>query len=511
MKPQLAKSQLAILKHAPSIHRKYRPSSGNQSSFTNNSHSSTNHDHALALQRGGGGGGGGAGAGIGVSRAGATGFKPPSLLRRQSTRHKSFMDLDLPSMRPLRREPSMMELDPPSTLFAPAPIPSHFLPGPWAFFQAAEAQREQRQAQIEFLAKLQGLRLRDEQLFVNVMSGFAREYPVQFNQLTGLMRQMEIEMALGVDDKNLQQVEQRQLFQQQQQQQQLQYEQQLYQHDPLTWLKSMMVAGNTGKPFGKSSTLVGGRNDLKGTISGVLALAQTFGNQIYGSPGLPPPQQLFLQQQQEQQRQLEQQYWRQTGGRHPNHSNNHQDQRGGRGRGNEGGRHRGRGRGQQHNNNNHQGNGHFSSRPPPNLKRGKSFQQQQQTLQQLSAYQRQLYQQVQQMHSHTGGHQGRGRGGGLGGSVPMAHELMQYTAMAALAERTGNGHLQPGHTPQLGPSSPNSSPGSLSPLSPVGFGVAFGQPQPSMHTSQAQQLELAMHFNLNSQGSSRRSKYKPPH
>ncbi|KAG0028883.1 hypothetical protein BGZ82_008223, partial [Podila clonocystis] len=180
MKPQLGKSQLAIFKHAPSVRRKYRPSGGMGAHSNSNSNLNAASSTPATPGRGG----------IGVSRTGAPGFKPPSLLRRQSTRHKSFMELDLPSMRALRREPSLMELDPPSTLFAPAPTPANFLPGPWAFFQAAEAQREQRQEQVEFLAKLQELRLRDEQLFVNVMSGFAREYPAQFSQLTGFMKQM---------------------------------------------------------------------------------------------------------------------------------------------------------------------------------------------------------------------------------------------------------------------------------------------------------------------------------
>ncbi|KAG0342628.1 hypothetical protein BG004_005638 [Podila humilis] len=511
MKPQLGRSQLAILKHAPSVHRKYRPS-GSMGTHTqaqlNDQSTSSSSSSVTAVVRGGAV----AQGSIGVSRTGAPGFKPPSLLRRSTSRHKSYMELDLPSLRALRREPSMMELDPPSTLFAPAPTTSNFLPGPWAFFQAAEAQREQRQAQVEFLAKLQELRLRDEQLFVNVMKSFAKEYPVQFGQLTEFMKQMESELEQGIRDQNQEQQQQHQ----HQQQQQLQYRQQLYQQDPMSWLKEMMTSdGNQfGANVGGGAIGRAGRDDYRGTKSGVLALAQAFGNQIYGSPGIPPPQQLFLQQQEEQQRQLQFQYMKQAG-LTPRNVRYHQNQRGGHnnnnnhhnsnnGRGGRGGRGRGGHHQNHHSGQNGGGGGGGGARPLLILKRGKSYQQQQQAMQQMTAYQRQLHQQVQNS-------QGLGHNGATS-PVPMAHELMQYVAMAAMTEQQQS---PPVGTPQLGPASPNSSNGSLSPLSPLGFGAnnSFSQFSRGIPPTNQAGLELAamnMQLNLNSQGSSRRSRYKPP-
>ncbi|KAF9374499.1 hypothetical protein CPC16_001264, partial [Podila verticillata] len=72
MKPQLGKSQLAIFKHAPSVHRKFRPSG----SMGTHSHTHSNaHLNAASSTPTPGRGS------IGVSRTGAPGFKPPSLLR----------------------------------------------------------------------------------------------------------------------------------------------------------------------------------------------------------------------------------------------------------------------------------------------------------------------------------------------------------------------------------------------------------------------------------------------
>ncbi|KAF9949539.1 hypothetical protein BGZ72_008695 [Mortierella alpina] len=470
MKPQLGQSKLAILKHAPNAHRKRRPvdlrgkhTSAGGGPFASTSTSSSDSSQLAALS-------GTSGGGVGGARRTVASGHPPSLLRRQTTRNKSFMDIDLPSMRMLRREPSIMELDPPQTLFNPAPNPSHFLPGPWAFFQAAEAQREQRQAQVEFLTRLQELRLRDEQHFVQVMAGFARDCPVQFSQLTGFMKQMEVEMATAGENSYWAQHQQQRQQQQQQQQQ------------------------HCGRTMAN--------REQKGTKSSLLELAQLFGNKVNHANS-------YHQQHQKQQQQ--QQYGYQQG------SFAGQDgRRGGDRRGSRSGKSRGGGNGNF-------GNGGAMTgqqRQPsvPALRRGKTFQQQQQAMQQLTAYQRHLYQQVQQMHQQgqsPHGWQAAGHPNSVTSpvSTPMAHELMQYAAMAAMAERGGS---QNSPVPSLlsGLSSPTPSQysGPGSPLSPVGLGGLMGQLQQPRQGSQ-EQFELAamnMHMNMNSQGSSRRSRFKPP-
>ncbi|KAF9400748.1 hypothetical protein BGX21_003598, partial [Mortierella sp. AD011] len=263
MKPQFGKSKLTILKHAPTVHRKRRPielrhkqENGNDLNMSAGvGHGGRNIDSVSVLHRT-------AGPVHGHSHG------PPSLLRRQTTRHKSFMQLDLPSMRALRREPSMMELDPPMTLFTPAPTPSQFIPGPWAFFQAAEAQREQRQAQMEFLTRIQELRVRDEQLFVRMMASFAKECPVQFGQLTGFMRRMEMEMEMGVGPHMGSATPlalQQQLYQQQYQQQ---YQQYFFQNQ------------SQRQPVGDLCASQVNSREYNGTKLGLLALAQEFGNQV---------------------------------------------------------------------------------------------------------------------------------------------------------------------------------------------------------------------------------------
>ncbi|KAG0358623.1 hypothetical protein BC939DRAFT_435692 [Gamsiella multidivaricata] len=451
MKPQIGQSKLSILKHAPTVHRKRRPielrqkhSTLTRSAETPSSSSAGHADTPGILRRTGPG-------------------HPPSLLRRQTTRQRSFMDLDLPSLRALRREPSMMELDPPSTLFAPTPSPSHFTPGPWAFFQAAEAQREQRRAQMEFLTRLQELRVRDEQTFVQLMAGFARECPVQFGQLTGFMKRMEIEMEMSQ-----QQPQQHSFFQPHQQQHQQQRQQ-------VNDVWARMVNSR----------------EYNGTKVGLLALAQAYGGQIQSHSG--HPHEHFQQQQQHQNAG--------RGGRGGG--------RGGRGRGNN---HGGRGTGRD------SGAGAMNgqqARLPnvPSLRRGKTFQQQQQALQQLTAYQRHLYQQVQQLHQQKQGWQGSGLNSNV--TIPMAHELMQYAAMLA-----GDGNtnaIPPLLTSMPSPtSSIASSP--ASPISPLGLGSLMAQrqqqqQQQQVYLQQQQQqdpLQLAaMNMQLN-MGSSRRSRYKPP-
>ncbi|KAG9319999.1 hypothetical protein KVV02_001538 [Mortierella alpina] len=471
MKPQLGQSKLAILKHAPNAHRKRRPIDlrGKQSTSSGlgrygTSCTSSDSSQLATLS-------GTSGGGVGGARRTAASGHPPSLLRRQTTRNKSFMDIDLPSMKMLRREPSIMELDPPQTLFNPAPNPSHFLPGPWAFFQAAEAQREQRQAQVEFLTRLQELRLRDEQQFVRVMAGFARDCPGQFSQLTGFMKQMEVEMATAGENS----------YWTQQQQQRQQQQQQQYGN----WNRTMT------------------HREQKGAKSSLLELAQLFGNKVNHANSYP--------QQHQKQHHQQQQYGYQQG------SFAGQDaQRGGDRRGSRGGRPRG---GSQGNFGNAGAMAGQQRQPPvPALRRGKTFQQQQQAIQQLTAYQRHLYQQVQQMHQQgqsPHGWQAPGHPNSLTSPVatPMAYELMQYAAMAAMAERGGN-HNSPVPPLLSGLSSPTSSQysGPGSPLSPVGLDGLMGQLQQPGQGSQ-EQFELAamnMHMNMNSQGSSRRSRFKPP-
>lgn len=540
MKPQLGQSTLSILKHAPNVHRKRRPVElrGKQGSSTESpsnvtpvpgppgrrgstsTNESDNRPGGLStlrrtLSRSSGAFGGGS-----INHVHHHHHQgPPSLLRRQTTaRHKSFMVVDLPSMRVLRREPTMMELDPPATLFAPAPTPSHFQPGPWAFFQAAEAQREQRQSQIEFLTKLQELRVRDEQLFVQLMAGFAKECPVQFAQLTGFMKRMEMEMAAEE--------------QQQQHTHQLQQQQHHLQLQQDAWMRMMSA-----------------RED-RGTKTGLMSLAQTFGKSIQ-SVGSSHRDQFFSDQQQ-QQRQLWQQ--QQQGHQHGQnlllqqqlhnqfHSTGGQIGTGTTRPGLAQRRHTLAGT----------SNAQGPPRPVPQLRRGKTFQQQQQALQQLTSYQRQLYQQVQQTHLQQQHLQQQQQQQGWPGnnfsnmnsvplvtsptSIPLAHELMQYAAMQALGNNSGSpGGVPPfqmgnqGGVPSLS-TSPLTSPAlsghhgsnSLSPVTPPLGSFSFGGVGASdQHLQQHLQqkrnsidpLELAaqnMQMNLNSQGSSRRSRYKPP-
>ncbi|KAF9959911.1 hypothetical protein BGZ70_008735 [Mortierella alpina] len=444
MKPQLGQSKLAILKHAPNAHRKRRPIDlrGRQSASSGTGlfgQSNSSDNSQLAALSGTSGGGVG-----GARRTTASGH-PPSLLRRQTTRNKSFMDIDLPSMKMLRREPSIMELDPPQTLFNPTPNPSHFLPGPWAFFQAAGAQREQRQAQVEFLTRLQELRLRDEQQFVRVMAGFARDCPVQFSQLTGFMKQMEVEMATAGENSYFTQHQQQQQQQRQQQQQQ---------------------RGNWNRTMA--------HREHKGTKSSLLELAQLFGNKVNHANSFHPQNQTQYHQQQQQQQQ--QQYGYQQGslaGQGGQRSGDRRGSRGGRSRGGSSGMF-GKASAMA---------GQQRQPPVPALRRGKTFQQQQQAMQQLTAYQRHLYQQVQQMHQQgqsPHGWQAPGHPNSLTSpvSTPMAHELMQYAAMAAVAERNGH-HNSPVPSLLSGLSSPTSSQfsGPGSPLSPVGLGGLMGQQQ----------------------------------
>ncbi|KAG0057884.1 hypothetical protein BGZ90_005267 [Linnemannia elongata] len=553
MKPQLGQSKLSFLKHAPTVYRKRRPIdlrnrhgtllglgglSNDYSTFPTTAqppgtsplhhiHTQNNHGHHNL-----------------------THSRPPPLLRRQSTTtrgHKSFMDIDLPSIRALRREPSMMELDPPTTLFAPTPSPAHFLPGPWAFFQAAEAQRAQRQAQMEFLTRLQELRARDEQCFVQLMAGFAKECPVQFAQLTGFMRRMENELAFAA----------------------AQEEQQNNQN---SFLKNAGIGGpfQQGQQRRYSHTGVSASQDYwgrvqehresRGTKMGLLELAQLFGNQVQARSS--HGEQFHRDQQQQHLQQLRQQY----GGS----SLQLIDRRaslgtiglgggaGGVGNG-KGGRHGGR--------NGRPGgiNGQSRSASMPVLRRGKTFQQQQQAMQQLTAYQRQLYQHVQQIYQHQQqqqqqhlGYQNSLGNGSVGCvtspiAIPLTHELMEYAAMTAAMS---TGPASPTHSsnsssvnnlPALinslssSPSSslsssfasPPSSAGSGSPLSPPNYTSLVGQFQQQQQQqcpplSLQQQavslggqsyffetqdpLELAainMHINMNSQGSSRRQRYKP--
>ncbi|KAF9207544.1 hypothetical protein BGZ49_000215 [Haplosporangium sp. Z 27] len=478
MKPQFGQSKLSILKHAPSVHRKRRPVELHRKQEDPSRSSYSNPSTGVEY-------GGRKNDALHRTAAPAHGRhpNPPSLLRRQTTRHKSFMQLDLPSMQALRREPSMMELDPPATLFAPAPTPSHFMPGPWAFFQAAEAQREQQQAQMQFLTRLQELRLRDEQLFVQLMAGFAKECPVQFGQLAGFMKKMEMEMEMGAGSLHQQQQQQKQQYQQNQQQQLSFFQNQHYnqsygQHGNDLWNSLMSTQEHIGSKVG------------------LLALAQAFGNQVTVESNHGGQ---FRRQQQSNGR-----------GR-----DNRRGGRGGRGG-------HGRGETNSHSNNNNNfgggnaagnnsrfGNGGSGAGNVPSLRRGKTFQQQQQAMKQLTAYQRHLYQQVQQMHGQK--QQGwQGSGPNSGQSTPMAYELMQYAAMLA-----GEGNTSTIPPLLLNVSSPTSSLSSaspVSPISPLGYNNLMTHLQQHQQQQQQQQNPsemAAMNIQLN-MGSSRRSRYKPP-
>ncbi|KAF9914795.1 hypothetical protein BX616_007548 [Lobosporangium transversale] len=457
MKPKIGQSKLAILKHAPSVHRKRRPidlhnkqdnaplSEPNLNSGFGTRFGRNSSDSNVALLRR-----------TATPKHGHGHSHPPPFLRRQITRQKSFMELDsLPSMRALRREPSMMELDPPPTLFAPAPQPSNFMPGPWAFFQAAEAQREQRQAQLEFLTRLQELRVRDEQTFVRLMSGFAKECPIQFAQLTGFMKRMEMEMEMDVTPPSPFDTH----YHQQQQ-----------------------ISGG----LGSRATNSWGQH---GTKMSLLALAQAFGNQI--DAGLTHRDQF----QRDQKEQLRQQ---QKSCGHGNQNWNGKGIRNGY---------------SGNNKSNNRGNG---APNVPSLRRGKTFQQHQHALQQLTAYQRHLYEQIRQMHQQRQGDPSITFNSSE--SVPMAYELMQYAAM--LANNGNPSTLPPLFTNISSPMSTLSSPGLTSPISPIGVRSLLAQmqhhgqqQQGGLHQGQMQHpdpLELtALNVQMN-MGSSRRSRYKPP-
>ncbi|KAF9543013.1 hypothetical protein EC957_001372 [Mortierella hygrophila] len=387
MKPQLGQSKLAILKHAPTVYRKRRPVdlrnrhgtllglgglSNDYSPFPTAQPPGTSPLHHIHTHNHG---------------HNHTHSRPPPLLRRQTTitrGHKSFMDIDLPSIRALCREPSMMELDPPTTLFAPTPSPAHFLPGPWAFFQAAEAQRAQRQTQMEFLTRLQELRARDEQCFVQMMAGFAKECPVQFAQLTEFMRRMENELASAAAQEEQQNNQNSFLknggpggpFQQGHQQQQRRY--------------SHTGVGASQDYWGR----VQEHRESRGTKMGLLELAQLFGNQVQARSS--HGERFHRDQQQQHLQQLRQQY----GGS----SSQLIDRRaslGTIGTGGGAGGGAGNGKGSRHGGRNGRPggiNGQSRSASMPVLRRGKTFQQQQQAMQQLTAYQRQLYQHVQQVY-----------------------------------------------------------------------------------------------------------------
>ncbi|KAF8942798.1 hypothetical protein BGZ47_006120 [Haplosporangium gracile] len=540
MKPQLGQPKLAILKHAPTVYRKRRPVD------LRNRHGSLlglglNPDYSTkpTAQPPGGP--------LHHTYNNNHGHnRPPALLRRQTTTnrgHKSFMDIDLPSIRALRREPSMMELDPPTTLFAPTPSPAHFVPGPWAFFQAAEAQRMQRQAQMEFLTRLQELRARDEQCFVQLMAGFAKECPVQFAQLMGFMRRMENELAFAAAQEE-QNNQNNSFFKTgaggpfQQGQQQRRY--------------SHTGVGASQDYWGR----VQEHRESRGTKMGLLELAQHFGNQVQARSS--HGEQFHRDQQQQHLQQLRQQY----GG-----TSQSIDRRASLGSigtgGGAGGVVNGGGKGGRHGHgrNGRPGgvNGQSRSASMPVLRRGKTFQQQQQAMQQLTAYQRQLYQHVQQAYQQQQQQQQQQHlgyqsplGNGIGGfvtspvAIPLTHELMEYAAMTA-AMSTGPAsptrssssvNNLPALTNSLSSSPPSSlssssasslsSTGSRSPLSPPNYTSLMGQFQQPPSLSLQQQaiglggqsyfflnqdpLALAainVHMNMNSQGSSRRQRYKP--
>ncbi|KAF9974508.1 hypothetical protein BGZ73_002066 [Actinomortierella ambigua] len=349
MKPNSKKS-IDILKHAPRAHRIFRPLGDARR------RQGVPNEQLLAPA---------AGAHGLMARPQLARARTPQLLRR-STR-QSFMELELPSIRALRSQPSMMELDPPETLFHPAPQSTQYT-GPWAFFQAAEAQREQKQLQMEYLTRLQELRLRDETLFVKTMADFARDFPVQFAQLTKFMHELEAEKEA---EKHKQQLQ----------------------------------------------TELASRDS-------VLALAEYFGQGVQrdNKVGLMN-EKLELQHQeiQQQQRQMHMQQLLHslTGANtsqhimQPTHSG---ISKGGRGRDRDRGGRGGRGGG-----------------VVPALRRGKTFQQQQQILQQITA---QLQQQQQQQRIANPLQSAPQQG-------LSSHELMQYIAFAALTTDAAKGQMDP--------------------------------------------------------------------
>ncbi|KAG0238139.1 hypothetical protein BGW42_007130 [Actinomortierella wolfii] len=345
MKPN-QKKHTDILKHAPRAHRIFRPLGESR-----RRQGASNEQPQLSA-----GGVHGPTTRPQLSRA-----RTPQMLRR-STR-QSYMELELPSVRALRSQPSMMELDPPETLFHPAPKTTQYT-GPWAFYQAAEAQREQKQLQIEYLSRLQELRLRDEPLFVRTMTDFAREFPVQFAQLTKFMHDLEAEKEA---EKRRQQAQ----------------------------------------------------AELASRES-VLALAEYFGQGVQrdNKVGLINEKlELHQQQLREQERQMHVQQLIQslTGANTPLHTMqpvNGGISKGGRGNG------RDRGRGAR------------GGRALPALRRGKTFQQQQEILQQITAQlqQQQRVQNPLQPQSQLN---------------LSSHELMQYIAFAALTTDAAKGEMDP--------------------------------------------------------------------
>ncbi|KAG0270438.1 hypothetical protein DFQ27_006650 [Actinomortierella ambigua] len=364
MKPNLKKST-DILKHAPRAHRIFRPLGD-----ARRRQGAPNEQAAMP-----------AGQAYGsIARPQLARARTPQLLRR-STR-QSYMELELPSIRALRSQPSMMELDPPETLFHPTPQTTQYT-GPWAFFQAAEAQREQRQLQMEYLTRLQELRLRDEALFVKTMADFAREFPVQFAQLTKFMHELEAEKEAAKRKQELQ-------------------------------------------------TELASRDS-------VLALAEYFGQGVRRDNKVDlMNEKLELQQQQiqQQQRQLHMQQLIHslTGGAdtplqalQPSHGGVSKGGRGGRDR-DRGGRGGRNGRG---------GGGGGGGGAMPALRRGKTFQQQQQILQQITSQLQQQQQQQQQQQRMVNPLQPPTQ------QSLSSHELMQYIAFAALTTDAAKGAMDP--------------------------------------------------------------------
>jgi hypothetical protein len=293
--------------------------------------------------------------------------------------------------------------------------------------------------------------------------------------------------------------------QQQQQQQQQMYFQQHPQHHPQFNLFPQQQL---------HSKKMNGR-DHNVSKTGLLNLAQVFGNQVYHSQF-----QRQQQQQHQQQQQQQQQYFQGFDQRNGRQSR-------GRGRSGRGGREGGFGHGAGGS----VPNGGNLHPTVPSLRRGKTFQQQQQALQQLTAYQRHLYEQVQQMHRQKQQQAWPRSPLGqdvTGASIPMAHELMQYAAML-----TGEGNMNAIPPLLVGSASPTSSinSGPVTPISPVGLGDLMVQLQHQQHPGvyqhpqlqlQQQQLQQQQHLQqkdplelaaINMQlnmGSSRRSRYKPP-
>ncbi|KAF9125648.1 hypothetical protein BGX30_000377 [Mortierella sp. GBA39] len=328
---------------------------------------------------------------------------------------------------------------------------------------------------MEFLTRLQELRARDEQCFVQLMAGFAKECPVQFAQLTEFMRRMENELASAAAQEEQQNSQNSFLknvgaggpFQQGHQQQQRRY--------------SHTGVGASQDYWGR----VQEHRESRGTKMGLLELAQLFGNQVQARSS--HGERFHRDQQQQHLQQLRQQY----GGS----SSQLIDRRASLGTigigGGAGGGGAGNGKGSRHGGRNGRPggvNGQSRSASMPVLRRGKSFQQQQQAMQQLTAYQRQLYQHVQQAYQqqqqqqqqHLGYQSSLGNGSvGFVTSpiaIPLTHELMEYAAMTAA------------------------------------MSTAVGLGEQSYFFQNQDPLELAainMHMNMNSQGSSRRQRYKP--